>query len=103
MTKSILWILSILIAFSIGYFLRGYPKKDSQYILKKPLRIVTNKKTDEYYLPPETTLYLDWIPPEGGFNRYRLYLNIHGPDLEMQETEKRGEINPMTAFWEVEK
>ncbi len=86
------------ISFLAGYFLRNVPKREIVYELKEPLRIETNNELDNYYLPVGTLLYLDWEPPEGSFDRYRVYINIFGAPLDVTRTEKKGLISPLTAF-----
>ncbi len=98
--KNIVIILLLVISFFVGYFYRGMPKKEYIYELKKPLKVATNNESGNYFLPPGTLLYLDWQPGEGGFDLYRVYINVFGPPLKVILTEKRGLIAPITAYIE---
>lgn len=47
--------------------------------------------------PKGTVLYLDWGSPEGGFDRYLVYVNIFGGHLETKCLEDSTRIPPITG------
>jgi len=66
------------------------------HVLKHPLRIASAARDEWYLLPAGTTLYYDDSMPEG-FNRYRIYLNVEGSDLDLAQSD-RYYIAPLSAY-----
>ena len=99
-TISLVFLMVVLVAISFiaGYYARYWIKTESIYELEKPLRITTKNPDDVYLLPAGTALYLDWQPPEGGFERYRIYVNVHGAAFPVKKVEKFNLIIPLTTF-----
>lgn len=93
-------LIVIVAVFFAGYLYNKIPKRELTYELKTPLRLETNDKTKDYYLPAGTLLYYHWQPGEGGFATYRVYIDLYGPAPELKLTDKRGLIAPLTAFIE---
>ena len=50
------------------------------------------------YTPRIVKVGLDWQPPEGGFERYRIYVNVHGAAFPVEKVEKFNLIIPLTTF-----
>lgn len=100
LSKILMTLLLCAVSFLAGYFLRGIKKYEQVHRLEKPLRITTDDPKANYVLPPGTVLYLDAQPPEGGFDQYRIYINVFGKPLETVPTARKGEIAPLTAFEE---
>lgn len=96
--RIVIIITIVVVAFISGYFYHKLPKRELVYKLKDTLRLETNDKSKDYYLPAGTVLYLDWQPGEGGFDRYRIYINLFGPTPELKLSNKRGLIVPLTAY-----
>lgn len=68
--------------------------------LEHPLILSTDDPDAKYQLPPGTTLVLAKRPREGGYDVYKVYINVFGPTLPLEKSEKPWSISPLTAFWE---
>jgi hypothetical protein len=85
-----------------GCLRRKKMEKQLVYKLKKPLRIATDKADEKrYMLPPGTLLYFDKSMPEG-FDRFHVYINVEGVDLELEPIEREGLIAPLSGFFDEE-
>lgn len=74
-------------------------EKQLVYKLKKPLRIATDRADEKrYMLPPGTVLYFDKSMPEG-FDRFHVFINVEGVDLELEPIEREGLIAPLSGFF----
>lgn len=71
--------------------------KQRVHTLQKPLRIASKFSKHYYLLPAGTVLYFDTSLPEG-MDRFFVYINIEGEELELEEVEKEGLIDPLTAY-----
>jgi hypothetical protein len=97
--KSLIITLVICLgSFVAGYFVRGLGLFEGVYTLQKPLRITTDDPDNFFALPSGTVLYLDSEPKEGGYDRYRVYINVFGRHLETSPTPKLNYIAPLTSF-----
>jgi hypothetical protein len=67
------------------------------HVLRHPLRIASAARDEWYLLPAGTTLYYDDSMPEG-FDRYRIYLNVEGGDLDLSQVSDRYYIAPLSAY-----
>ena len=91
------FLVVCLISFCFGYFIRGENLlvRDQVHRLASPLAVSYEGASG--FLPAGTPLYLDWQPGEGGFERYRIYVNVFGAPLQTYPTEKLGEIAPLVT------
>lgn len=95
--KLLILCFVILISFMAGYCWKYLFKEQLVYELKKPLIIESLESKDKCCLPAGTLLYHDWSPGEGGFNTFRVYVNIFGPSPQLHPVDKRGLIAPLMA------
>jgi hypothetical protein len=101
MTNPKLLIITLVIclgSFISGYFVRGLGMFERIHALQKPLRITIDDLDKYFALPSGTILYLDSEPSEGGYDRYRVYINVFGRPLETSPTPKINYIAPLTSF-----
>ena len=98
MAKLVATVLLCGVCMLFGYYMRDWLGSEYVFTLEKPLRIVTDRKSDSYLLPPGTVLYRDNVPKEGGFDRYRVYVNVFGTPLKAVKSPVKGQIEPLTSF-----
>jgi hypothetical protein len=67
------------------------------HTLQKPLRIASKFSKHYYLLPAGTVLYFDTSLSEG-MDRFFVYINVEGEELELKEVEREGLIAPLTAY-----
>jgi hypothetical protein len=84
----------------MGWLRRRIMEPQLVYRLKNPLHIATDKADERrYMLPPGTLLYFDKSMPEG-FDRFHVYINIEGSNLELEPLGREGLVDPLTGVFE---
>lgn len=67
------------------------------HTLKQPLLFTSEDNAGYHLIPAGTTLYYEHSMPEG-FSTYRIYINIEGVDLPLEENKPFGAIKPASAL-----
>lgn len=102
-SKPLKWLAFAALAAAFAIF--AYPKFFSNqdkimekiHVLKHPLLLGSEDNAGYHLIPAGTTLYYEHSMPEG-FSTYRIYINVEGGRLPLEENKPTHSIKPASAF-----